>query len=423
MVNLKYEIVEQNASSFGGLHAVLTLLDKIGINELFDSCFGRIRRVSRYHPVDNILYLVSSILCGGDRLYDIDRLRSDPVLLELFGNDSFPCDTSVRDDLFRLGELNSERREFLFRLNEYLLSKLRLEWMTIDMDGTATSVEGHQEFAEKGYCPESIGSRCFQHRIISCDETGTVLLVDTYPGDTHCSYGSVDSIGLVLDRFAPQVKHILVRLDSGFYSEEMLEKLESYSNVEYEVMGARLDPIAERLSDERFRSYHGSEREYGTFRHFMGGKVRAYYVERGLQNIEQGVLFDDLKWTYRIIVSNREGKQPHTLFDEYNHRGCQEQLIGESKGEFALGRIVSGNFSVTKAAAWVSALAQTIMGVFRKIALRQEYRRFRMKRIRFWFFNIVAKIVRHGGQKILKLFAPPIGQWRYDKIIQRIAAL
>ena len=423
MVNLRYEIVEQNASSFGGLHAIAFLLDRIKIKELFDNVFGRIRRVRRYHPMDNISFLISSILCGGDRLSDIERLSGDDVSQELFGGETLPCDTTIRDDLLRLGDLNSERRELLFQLNELLISKYKPATMTIDMDGTSTSVEGHQEYAEKGYCPENIGSRCFQHRIISWHEMGMILSIETYPGNTHCSYGSVDSIGLVLDRFAPQVEHILVRLDSGFYSEEMLEKLESYGNVEYEVVARGLGAIAEDLSDDRFKSYHGSEREYGTFRHFMGGKVRVYYVERSLRDMDQGVLFDEVRWVYRIIVSNRSGKQPHKLFDEYNHRGCQEQLICELKSEFALGSIVSGDFCVTIAAAWVSALACTIMGLFRKIALRLEYRRFRMKRIRYWFINIVAKLVKHGGRKILKLFCPPIGQWKYDKIIQRIAAL
>ena len=134
-------------------------------------------------------------------------------------------------------------------------------------------------------------------------------------------------------------------------------------------------------------------------------------------------LFDGMEWNYRVIVSNRSGKQPHTLFREYNLRARQELLIRELKGGFALGKIVSGDFRVTVAGAWVSALCCTLIGLFKRIALRREYRHYRMKRLRYFLFSLVARFVSHAGVVVLKILSPPMGEWRYNQIIQRIHAL
>ncbi|MBN2542087.1 hypothetical protein JXI42_04410 [bacterium] len=95
----------------------------------------------------------------------------------------------------------------------------------------------------------------------------------------------------------------------------------------------------------------------------------------------------------------------------------------ELKGEFALGKIVSGDFRVTATAAWVSALCCTVMGLFRRIALKREYRHYRMKRLRYFLFSLVARFVKHAGVVVLKILSPPMGEWRYNKIIKRIHAL
>lgn len=423
MVNTRYKISEKKASSFGGLHTISELLYKIGFKRLFDDVFGTIRKVRSYKPVENLQVLISSILCGGERLSDVDRLRTDSVLPTLFGTGVVPYDTTIRRDLQYIGDYSKSRQEFLYRINEVLLNNTKPESMTIDVDGTATKVEGHQENACKGYCPESPGDRCFQHLIISWDEMDTVLSIDTRGGEVHCIDGADGQMLQVLDRFSDQVDNILVRCDAGFYSDDILDLLEGFDNVEYEVMGAKLDAVVAQIGDRRFKSYHGSEREYAVFHHKIGkGKLRSYYVERYHKD-EKMYLFDGMQWDYRVIVSNRSGKQPHTLFREYNLRARQELLIKELKGEFALGKIVSNDFRVTVAAAWVSAICCTLIGLFNRIALRREYRRYRMKRMRYFLFSLVARFARHAGVMVLKILSPPLGEWRYDQIIRRIHAL
>jgi hypothetical protein len=363
------------------------------------------------------------ILSGGERITDIYRLRNDPVIPDLFGNGSVPYDTTARNDLLLMADEYQAKEKFLLELNDILLKHSRAKHMTIDIDGTASEVHGHQSMARRGYTSSGSSQRCFQHLLVSWDEMNSPLYVETRAGNRHCSFNSEIIMKKVLDHYAGKVDTILVRADSGFYSQKILQTLESYDNVSY-VMKAKVRySKLDLIPDRKFKYYHDSLRQYAKMEHEIGDKIeRSYYVERRCKDKEI-YLFEELSFDYEAIVSNVKNLQPHSIFRLYNKRGRQEKLIGELKSEFALGKIVSNDFGITQTGSWVSAVACAIIAIFRKVALRQEYRKLEMKRLRYFFINVVAKFVKHAGQKILQIFSPTIGRYRYDQVIGRILAL
>lgn len=278
----KYEIIETKASSFGGLYVISEFLHQIKFRQLFNTIFGKLRRHRYYHPVDNINVIMASIVAGGERLYDIQRFSDDTVIRDLFTIDRIPRDTTVRDDLLLIGQRDQERQELLFQLNELLFDKQNIRSITIDVDGTATPVDGHQESAEKGYCPSEPGSRCFQSLAAFCDETQTTISEQTRSGSTHCANGILDFIKPILDRFSPKLDRITVRLDAGFYSHELLELFESYPNVYYEMGVPQHQWLQTKTRSLCYKSYHQSQREYASFAYGEGkdNGFRYYYVER-----------------------------------------------------------------------------------------------------------------------------------------------
>lgn len=412
----RYQIVQSNATPFGGLYVISEFLHTLGFHALFQSVFGSFRKVRKFKPSDNIALLAATILSGGSRLYDLEQLAQDPVLPELFAEGEVPQDTTVRDDLQKIGTMDVARREMLFQLNELLYKRLKLKTITIDIDGTALPVEGHQENAEKGYCPEAPGNRCFQSLSANCDETETTLLEETRPGNAHCAKGIIDFSRTLLDRFAPQIEKIILRLDCGFFSDELLRELESYSNVIYEVGVPLKGWLKRKVRALEYKPYHGSEREYASF----GNLKRRYYVERSpLEPGSQPDLFDKDRYRYRVVISNQLNRQPHTLFDHYNKRGKDEKSICELKNEYALGSMVSGDYTVTKALLWVSFLTFTLMGIFRRVALRREYARYRLRRLRFKLFQAVAYFADHARRRTLNIAEPLMGSMRFKIILQR----
>ena len=150
----RYKIQKINATTFGGLYVISEFLHTLGFHELFQSIFGNFRKIRKFKPSDNIALLIATILSGGSRLYDPEQLAHDSVLPELFAEGDVPHDTTVRDDLQKIELMDQARREMLFLLNKRLFNNLEFKTITIDIDGTALSVEGHQENAKKVTAPK-----------------------------------------------------------------------------------------------------------------------------------------------------------------------------------------------------------------------------------------------------------------------------
>ncbi len=419
----KYEIVETKASPFGGLYVVSEFLHRIQFQKLFNTIFGKLRRHRYYQPVDNIKLIMASIIAGGERLYDIQRFSADNVIGNLFTIGQIPKDTTVRDDLLLIGQRDQERQELLFQLNELLFDKLQIRAITIDVDGTATPVDGHQESAEKGYCPAEPGSRCFQSLAAFCDETQTTIAEQTRSGSTHCASGIVDFLKMILDRLSPKLDQITIRLDAGFYSNELLDLFESYPNIYYEISVPQHQWLQTKIQRLCFKTYHDSQREYASFAYAEGkdGAFRYYYVERTKRDSHQGDLFEATDYTYRVIVSNKE-HQPQVAFRHYNQRGRCEKSIEELKNQYALGKMVSGNFIVTKALYWICYLTFTTIGMLRCVAFRQQMMRYRMRRLRFILFSAIGYYVTHARKQVYRLALSNVGPWQFKFLMQRIWA-
>jgi hypothetical protein len=394
-------------------------------HDTFKDVFGNYRRIRKYHPSENVTLQMASIVTGGERLYDSQYFRFDPVIPQLFGNGTVPVDTTLRDDMQHIGNRDQQRQELLFRLNENHFHRMHLKDITLDIDATAMPVDGHQQGAEKGYCPEEPGSRCFQSLSAICDETETTLAEELRTGSTHCALGATAFCKSILDRFSSQLGTLSMRLDKGFYSDDLLKLFESYPNVRYTVGVPQHEWLKTKVRTLQYKSYHGSERQYAApfaYAEGLKGAFRYYYVERSLK--EPGTqldFFDSDRYHYRVVVSNNR-LQPHTLFRYYNGRGRFEKHIEELKNQYALGKMFSGDWAVTKALVWLSFLTFTLIGILRKVAFRWEMAKYRLKRLRFMLFTNVSMFVNHARQKVLNIATPKIGELRFKFLLQRIWA-
>ena len=419
----KYEIVQTKATPFGGLYVISEFLDQLSFRRLFDDVFKKLRKVRQYEPSQNISLLMGMLIAGGERLSDIEHFADDQTVCDLFDMPSAPVDTSLRDDMTLVGQRDEARNELLLQLNEMLFDKSNIRSIIVDIDGTALPVDGRQEGAEKGYCPAEQGSRCFQSIKAVCDATETVIAEKTMPGDSHCSNGIIEFIRPWLDRLSKKLDHIKLRLDAGFYSDALMTFLESYANVAYEIGAPQHRWLQDKVRRIDYRSYYHSERQYASWAYGEGlnGAFRCYYVERSVKVGSQLELFDADQYTYRVVVSNRE-RRPNVIFAGYNKRARVEKHIEELKNQYALGKLVSGSFVVTKALCWLSHLAFTLVGMLRQIAFRRKMKRWRLKRLRFMLFSASGWFVEHARKRIYKIGVTRIGPYRFDALMQRIWA-
>ena len=71
----------------------------------------------------------------------------------------------------------------------------------------------------------------------------------------------------------------------------------------------------------------------------------------------------------------------------------------------------------------MSFLAFTIMGTFRKEALRLEHAYYRLRRRRYLLLYSIACFVNHARQWILNIACPKTGEHRFKFIMQRTWSL
>jgi hypothetical protein len=367
---------------------------------------------------------MAMLIAGGERLSDIEHFENDQTVCELFDMPSVPVDTSLRDDMQLIGQQDKARDELLLQLNKLLFEKQNIKSITVDIDGTALPVDGHQEGAKKGYCPAEQGSRCFHSIKAVCDTTETLIAEKTTSGESHCANDIIGFIKPWLDRLSKRLDQIELRLDAGFFSDALMRFLESYSNVIYEIGVPQHEWLSLKVHRIAYRSYYHSKRQYASWAYGEGvdGSFRYYYVERSEKEASSQLkLFDGDQYNYRVVISNRE-RRPNVVFDSYNKRARVEKHIEELKNQYAFAKLVSGCFAVTKALCWLSHLTFTLVGMLRQIAFRRKTKRYRLKRLRFVLFSATVWFVEHARKRIYKIGVTRIGPYQFDALMQRIWA-
>jgi hypothetical protein len=102
---ISYEIGGNvEATPFGGLFAMHRLVTRVGLVKAIDAGLHLLKMHLPYHESDHVLTLAYSVLCGGTRLEDVDRLRTDVPLMNGLGARLLPDPTTTGDFLRRFTE-------------------------------------------------------------------------------------------------------------------------------------------------------------------------------------------------------------------------------------------------------------------------------------------------------------------------------
>jgi hypothetical protein len=170
----KVEFSAKNLTSNAGLFLLLEHANKNGIFDLIDH--GLIFDTPSANKIK--MNHIKTMLCGNfigiDKLERLKLLQSDPLI------DEFAISIKEPETVSRfLGNFSYKithmLREINFKVFRKLLSKSKLNAITIDIDSSVVNVEGHQEGALKGYNPKKPGNRCYNLQIAFCDELKAYL--------------------------------------------------------------------------------------------------------------------------------------------------------------------------------------------------------------------------------------------------------
>jgi hypothetical protein len=93
---ISYEIgANVEATPYGGLFAMHRLVSRLGLVRAIDADLELLKVHLPYHESDHVLTLAYSVLTGGTRLEDADRLRNDVPLMNGLGARLLPDPTTL----------------------------------------------------------------------------------------------------------------------------------------------------------------------------------------------------------------------------------------------------------------------------------------------------------------------------------------
>lgn len=403
----KFRLVEGDDTlvSFGGGILLDEFIHRLGLPELIDQRVRVKERERGYRESEAVLGLAVSMITGGECLDDLFVLREESGFSSLWSHGEIPHPTTMGDFLrrFNLGhirQLESVLAECFRRV--YRAEPKRCS-LTVDIDSTLDEVFGHQQGARMAYT----GIRALNPLMGFIRETGDWLHGRLRAGNVHTADGAVSFIGECVHKVKDLAERIHVAMDSGFYDKAVVAECERLG-VGFTITADQTAPLMRAIGavpEEDWAPLPGkpgvwvSETPYRPTRW-----PRAYRMllrRERLPESEQPTLLEAFRYRYHAIVTNRE-EAVTELVPEHLQRATAENFIRETKYGLSLDRFPCGEFHANWAYLTIGMLAYNLVSWIKRLALPGLHKKKLLKRLRYRFFNVAARVVHHGRYRILK---------------------
>ena len=341
---LKFE--DQNLTSFAGLVIYQPLMMALELKRRLRSCFCGLKFSRTFgHPIVTLLLIVH-LLIGYRKLRDLDYYQDDPMVKRLLGLNQLPDVSTVSRALSSVTGLGVERvRELCRNLVIERLVKVALYRLTLDFDGSVLWTQSRAtEGTAVGYNRKKKGARSYYPLFCTLAQTGQVFDVYHRPGNVHDSHGAREFVLeciRILRRALPWVR-IEIRMDSAFFSDEIVSLLDGHS-VEFtlSVPFERFVELKQRIQErDRWRVLDATWSYFEcAWKPKKWKKVyRFLFIRQRCPVIHKEPIQLDLfipheyGYEFKVIVTNKRASAKKILM-YHNGRASQESVFGELKSQ------------------------------------------------------------------------------------------
>ena len=335
--NICYELSDRaRGLAVGGIGAIHQMARHVGLVEDLDEHVDVLKAHLPYHESDHVLNIAYNVLCGGQRLEDIEQRRQDEVYLDALGAERIPDPTTAGDFCRRFDRLDIESLQSA--INETRLRVWRqqprefLEEAVIEADGTLVPTKGEcKDGADFNYK----GEWGYHVLVVSLANTQEPLFLDNRSGNRPSSEGAASRFdqALALCRRAG-FRWVTFRGDTDFSQTQHLDRWDE-DGVRF-VFGFDAHPNLIRRAETLKKSAwtpleRPSKHEVRTRRRRRRANVKeAKVIEREYQNLRlDGEDIAEFAYspmhcrkTYRMIVLRKNltvSKGERRLFDEVRY--------------------------------------------------------------------------------------------------------
>lgn len=410
---------QPNGSSDGGAILLAAADRRLGLTERLAACVRDGRQPGKidHELVELMRQRILGIACGYADCNDAARLADDPIHKMLVGRDPIDGDALASQPTLSRFE-NSISRTDLFRLAESLSDvvietqrrrrKGKATWITIELDPTDDPTHGGQQLT---FFNGHYDTWCYLPiaGFLKFDDEPEQHLFTCVlrPGNAPAKLGALGILRRVLEKIidAFPKSEILVRLDGGFASPEILEFLEDAGL--YYVVAMAGNSVLTRLAEPLMRQARRKSKRSGQTEHIYGV---CHYAAQSWNQRRRVVIKAEVvqlegrepKDNPRFVITNLADSPRAVYEDVYCQRGDVENRIKELHHGMEIDRTSCTRFQANQLRVLMTAAAFVLMQELRTCATGTACARAQVSTLRerlikvgVWVEESVRRIVLH----------------------------
>ncbi len=410
---------DQRAVANAGLVLASTLAGRLGIEQVVDETLDLGERPGAARPGRKLLTLVYSALVGGDSIDDAGVLRCGETERVLGQRVIAPSTLGTFLRSFTFGHVRQLDRAFeaIVRRAWAAGAGPGSEPLTIDLDSTIVEVAGH---AKQGVGFGYTKRRGYHPLLATRADTGEVLHARMRKGSAQSQRGAERFVRELVQRVRRLGASgpLLVRADSGFWSNKTIAALEQHG-VRYSIGVTQHESVRraiEGIPEQAWQPLDDYPPE-GIAEIAEGSLSGRRLVVRRTRLVgAQAELFPD--WRYHAFITDRD--EQLALVEADHRRHAQIELaIRDLKEGSGLNHAPSGHFFANAAWLLVSCLAHNLARWIARLGLGANGP-IVVQTLRRRYLTLPGRITRNARRATLRL--PARWPWR-ESFTQALARL